>query len=69
MIAEYASMNGIAKQLDVNLKESTVRTWKAKYLAEVRLRRLMIDDEPSRRNILVNMVASDHCLCRKGSHL
>ena len=53
MIAQYASMNGIvsavehfSKELDVNLKESTVRTWKAKYLAEVRLRKKADDGTP-----------------------
>ncbi len=46
-------MNGIvsavehfSKELDVNLKESTVRTWKAKYLAEVRLRKKADDGTP-----------------------
>ena len=41
-IATYASMHSIviavrcfSKELDVDLKESSVRAWKAKYLTEV----------------------------------
>ena len=45
-VAKYASMHGItaaqrrfSKEFETDLKESTVRTWKKKYLAEVGLKK------------------------------